>query len=77
MAMKCPKCGAENLKGKRYCGDCGQHLGVTAICLNCGAENPEGKKFCGDCGQNLLDKRKALENEKLERASMREARRKC
>jgi class 3 adenylate cyclase len=49
--MKCPSCGAANLEGKKFCGDCGTPLPVR--CAACGAENPPGKKFCADCGTAL------------------------
>ncbi|HET7045680.1 MAG TPA: adenylate/guanylate cyclase domain-containing protein [Gaiellaceae bacterium] len=47
----CGNCGADNLAGKRFCGDCGTALAVG--CSACGAENPPGKRFCGDCGAVL------------------------
>src|SRR5215472_18391253 len=49
--MECPTCGAANLEGKKFCGDCGTPLPVR--CTSCGAENPPGKKFCADCGAVL------------------------
>src|SRR5215472_11083186 len=49
--MECPSCGAANLEGKKFCGDCGTPLPVR--CTACGAENPPGKKFCADCGAAL------------------------
>ena len=49
--MECPSCGAANLEGKKFCGDCGTPLPVR--CTGCGAENPPGKKFCADCGTAL------------------------
>src|SRR6516164_7309928 len=49
--MECRSCGASNLEGKRFCGDCGAPLPVR--CTACGAENPPGKKFCADCGAAL------------------------
>ena len=39
--MECPSCGAANLEGKKFCGDCGTPLRVH--CTACGAENPPGK----------------------------------
>jgi class 3 adenylate cyclase/tetratricopeptide (TPR) repeat protein len=47
----CANCGAENPAGKRFCGDCGNALGI--ICSTCATENPPGKRFCGDCGAPL------------------------
>src|SRR5215468_9405851 len=49
--MECPSCGAVNLEGKKFCGDCGTPLPVR--CTACRAENPPGKKFCADCGAAL------------------------
>src|SRR5262245_49622138 len=49
--MGCPSCGAANLDGKKFCGDCGTPLPVR--CTACGAENPPSKKFCADCGAAL------------------------
>ncbi len=49
--MRCPKCGAENPSGKKFCGDCGAPLANR--CPQCGADNPPGKRFCGECGASL------------------------
>jgi len=49
--MECPSCGAANLEGKKFCGDCGTPLPVR--CTACGTENPPDKKFCSDCGAAL------------------------
>src|SRR5215472_10096226 len=51
--MECPSCGAANLEGKKFCGDCGTPLPLSVRCTACGAENPPGKKFCADCGVAL------------------------
>src|SRR5262247_1534914 len=51
--MECPSCGAANLDGKKFCGDCGTPLPLR--CSACGAANPPGKKFCGDCGATLAN----------------------
>src|SRR5215471_15306300 len=51
--MECPSCGAANLEGKKFCGDCGTPLPLPVRCTACGAENPPGKKFCADCGAAL------------------------
>jgi len=53
-SMRCTKCGAENLGGKRFCGDCGAAL--TNRCAQCGADSPPEKKFCGECGAALAGK---------------------
>jgi class 3 adenylate cyclase len=51
--MDCPSCGAANLEGKKFCGDCGTPLPMPVRCTACGAENPPSKKFCADCGAAL------------------------
>src|SRR5262245_10356957 len=55
--MECPSCGAANLDGKKFCGDCGTPLPMR--CSACGAANPPGKKFCGDCGATLANRASA------------------
>jgi class 3 adenylate cyclase/tetratricopeptide (TPR) repeat protein len=49
--MICANCGASNVPGQKFCGDCGTLLGRA--CPNCGAPFPEGRRFCGDCGTAL------------------------
>ncbi|MDR1131993.1 MAG: zinc ribbon domain-containing protein [Oscillospiraceae bacterium] len=52
----CPKCGAKNAPGVRFCNDCGQNLTQAAAsgqCSSCGQDNPPGTKFCGGCGNKL------------------------
>jgi membrane protease subunit (stomatin/prohibitin family) len=51
----CPKCGAQNTLGTKFCGNCGSSLAPVAKvkCPKCGADNPETQKYCGNCG-NLL-----------------------
>jgi predicted ATPase/class 3 adenylate cyclase len=49
--MQCPKCGAANPDGKKFCTSCGG--GLKARCPACHGENPPGAKFCGDCGASL------------------------
>lgn len=58
--MKCPKCGAENPDGQKFCGDCGRSLSEPlrsrqglVKCPNCGFDNPEGKRFCAGCGSMI------------------------
>jgi len=46
--MNCPKCGADNRDGRRFCGDCGAPLEV--VCASCGFSNEPGESFCGGCG---------------------------
>jgi class 3 adenylate cyclase/tetratricopeptide (TPR) repeat protein len=49
--MRCPRCGADNSAGMKFCGQCGAPLG--SVCPSCGASNPLEHKFCGQCGAPL------------------------
>lgn len=51
----CPKCGAKNAQGVRFCSQCGAAMcpPAAAKCPACGMENPPGTKFCGGCGSRL------------------------
>src|SRR5215467_11828547 len=49
--MRCSKCGAESLSGKRFCTECGSPLAIR--CPQCGAETSANAKFCADCGTAL------------------------
>ena len=51
----CPNCGAQNVMGTKFCGNCGKSLAPVAKikCPNCGAEMAETMKFCGNCGSPL------------------------
>ncbi len=49
--MKCARCGFDNPPESRFCGSCGQLLGVT--CPHCGAENQVVGHYCTRCGQSL------------------------
>jgi class 3 adenylate cyclase/tetratricopeptide (TPR) repeat protein len=49
--MKCAKCGAESLAGRKFCTQCGSPL--PANCPRCGAATQRGEKFCGECGAGL------------------------
>ncbi len=48
----CPKCGAANPAGAKFCVNCGNSLAppAAAHCTQCGAEVPAGAKFCASCG---------------------------
>lgn len=61
--MFCPKCGAENTEGNKYCQKCGATLSVespkpTGVCAKCGTKNAEGTQYCTNCG-SMLDIPKA------------------
>jgi predicted ATPase/class 3 adenylate cyclase len=47
----CTTCGADNERGRKFCGECGASLSVA--CAECGGLNTAGTKFCGDCGAPL------------------------
>jgi class 3 adenylate cyclase/tetratricopeptide (TPR) repeat protein len=49
--MRCPRCGADNAAGMKFCGQCGASLGFA--CPSCGSENPPDHRFCGHCGAPL------------------------
>ncbi len=56
--VKCPKCGADVEKGKKFCEECGASMQAEATletikCPKCGADIKKGKKFCGDCGAKI------------------------
>ena len=67
--MRCPKCGAENSPGLRFCEQCAAPLGVEEpgplpveavpapmqVCPICGAENPPGLRFCEQCAAPLAE----------------------
>jgi len=51
--VKCPKCGAANASGVKFCNECGAKLEVasqTVPCVKCGAQLQAGAKFCNECG---------------------------
>ena len=48
---RCPSCGHPNRPDRRYCAECGVHLGDP--CPACGTRNQPGEKFCGQCGAAL------------------------
>ncbi len=47
--VACPKCGAANTPGAKFCQECGTGLGPKT-CANCGAELAADAKFCPECG---------------------------
>jgi predicted amidophosphoribosyltransferase len=49
--LVCGACGAANLAGRKFCGECGAALELP--CPSCGAPNPPTVKFCGECGTAL------------------------
>jgi predicted ATPase/class 3 adenylate cyclase len=49
--MQCHRCGYDNLPGMKFCGHCGELLGL--VCAACGFVNPPEHRFCGECGARL------------------------
>lgn len=51
----CSNCGAQNVAGTKFCGNCGRSLAPVAkiTCPKCGAAMPETMKFCGNCGSPM------------------------
>lgn len=54
--MTCPHCGAANKPDSRFCGECGQPLGVPqgVTCPMCDTPNPPGVSVCTKCGAQLV-----------------------
>lgn len=59
--MICPKCGAGNNCGLKFCGQCGNSLIKT--CPKCGEAVDDKKKFCPHCGNSLVKKCLSCGNE--------------
>ena len=49
--MRCSKCGAEGIPGKKFCAECGGLL--SNRCSKCGSESAPSARFCADCGAPL------------------------
>jgi hypothetical protein len=52
----CSHCGASNKPDSRFCGECGQPLGVPGgvTCPMCDTPNPPAVTVCTNCGAQLL-----------------------
>lgn len=53
---KCPKCGAENAAGAKFCMSCGaeiaaQEAPAEKFCQSCGSSNSIDAAFCTSCGK--------------------------
>jgi class 3 adenylate cyclase len=49
--MECPRCGAENRDGAKFCAKCGH--GLALACPSCGAAYQADDAFCVECGTPL------------------------
>jgi len=49
--MRCSRCSAELLAGKKFCVQCGAAAQVS--CAHCGATIEPGWRFCPDCGREV------------------------
>ena len=49
--MDCRSCGVVNALGRRYCRECGAHLGQP--CFECHFFNAVEDKYCGGCGHRI------------------------
>ena len=66
--MECPKCSFQNQEGIKFCGKCGERLGIT--CPKCNFTNSSQFKFCGKCGYKINENyelEKKYKNTKSER----------
>ncbi len=56
-AANCPKCGASNPAGAKFCAGCGTTMAAAAggkkFCPKCGDPIKPGEKFCDKCGAKL------------------------
>ncbi len=54
--ITCPHCGAANKPDSRFCGECGEPLGVPqgVTCPMCDTPNAPGVGVCAKCGAQLI-----------------------
>jgi serine/threonine-protein kinase len=53
MSNSCPRCGAANATGARFCNQCSTPLASVQTCPHCGQRQAVTAKFCNGCGQSL------------------------
>lgn len=58
--VTCPQCQAVNVRGRKFCRECGSSLMVS--CPKCGHEDMAGTRHCGECGANIEGLEKIREN---------------
>ena len=55
----CPKCGAKNLAGAKFCSGCGAKMAVEMVkCPKCSSPVSADAKFCPECGNAMQAKKK-------------------
>ena len=56
MMINCPKCGTANIRGSRFCNECGELLPTHTMlcCPMCGAMNPIGNAYCDKCDARII-----------------------
>ena len=58
--IKCPKCGAENIKSLKKCLMCGTELAGSKSCPRCAKINVKNAKKCENCGYKFTSHKKAF-----------------
>ncbi|OPY31848.1 MAG: Double zinc ribbon [Methanomassiliicoccales archaeon PtaU1.Bin124] len=57
-SVLCPKCGAQNAAGAKFCSNCGGKMTVDKVaCPKCGAQINADSKFCPECGTSMAKKK--------------------
>lgn len=56
-AKTCPRCGAGQEPGDKFCSECGSPLVQSMKCRRCGAVLEDGDKFCSKCGEPVSQKK--------------------
>ena len=52
--VSCPKCGAKQRAGTKFCAECGAQIpavSTQAFCTECGTRFEAGMAFCPNCGK--------------------------
>ena len=57
--VPCPKCGAINTIGSKFCSECGEKMRTEdSKCGKCGTDMKSSSKFCSECGTPAADSKK-------------------